>query len=1717
MKRIVFLCGLLVANHTFAVGDALVATKTSEANLAPGFALGVEPHKIVGREDSQRIWEQVKYLTNFNLPVPRVEVITNRYTELGTGICYQQADGKWADSQARFAVTADGSVEATEMPHKVRISPELYSIAAVKMTLPDGRLMSSTFRGLYLFDSSKQQRLLVSDITNSVGTLISSNVLAYSNCFTTLKGDLVLKVTPAGLAQDVVIRESLAWIAFDEIAFDPKSTVLEAWTEFYETPAPDKQTNTLPARTVADGPADALSDESLKFGNVLMVPGRAYLSGTTNGGVRLNAPAATRDSVPVGKTWIEQDNRKFLIERLRWPEILPQFKRLETNTSGALDAASASTARRLQSVSSELIPPKLLASANENTNRAILLAQSSPRNSPALIFDYTTVTCSGGTCNGYRFEANETYYISTPVIVQNEAVLIGGSVIKLAPMDTSAGITFAGTVKWDTAPGRMVIITGRDDNSVGSTIAQSNGDPTSDFYGCPALAFAYGVPPADLRYIRASYLFVAVDLQNGSLNNACWHSQFFRCWGAFSCDNGRVSVYNLLFDHVDYPFQGGNPQISAHHVTAHSGSDLGFNWGGTASIGLTNSLIIGFPACTMDPSYCPATVNLTDDPPGLFEAGFLGAHYLPQGSAYRRPGTSPIDGRLRRDLRSKSTFAPVPLQSTISADTVLAPVRPRNDAAYPDVGFSYDAIDYVAQGVLVQSGTLLLTNGVVVGVDAGALSSGMRIAPGAKFISEGTPTSMNRLVELRSVQEQHGPAVTYFNALDQQFSESTPSDLRLRFTELPWRAGLGWQINRGGGVGVISLQDCQMFGGGAYANVGGNYEYTFALTNNLFQGSQFTISGGTGTHLHIWNNTFVGGAMTLYGPNFSWSVRDNLFQQMTLYPNGSFDNDYNAYYQTTPISTGGGNRILYSPVTYASGPLGNCYLAENSGNAPLRDAGSRSPVDAGLFHHTTRLSQQKEGSKSGLNVDIGFHYVAVESENFALHKYATQSSTVSGHPADLAIDGNTSGSSSSITTTSTENQPWWQLDLGFPEDMSTINIWNRTDCCGNLLRNFYVLISDDPFQSTALNSTLAQAGVSSYYVSGEAGASKSVAINRSGQFVRIQLTEQNALALAEVEVFAPFAALDAERDGLPDYLEDLDRDGNVDAGETDFKGPIVAFTTPADGFSIGTTRMNVHGTVSQLGSTLKRVTVNGIKAFLSGNTFDVLNVPLAPGANKIVAVAEDINGNSGSASMAILATGTLIDPVTLTATPSAGFEQLNVAFQATSSAPGTFLDVRYDFEGDGTYDATRTDLTTVSWLYNAGEYSPVATIRTSVAEFSSVGGWSPPGIPPSVTVRLPPQITPTSVGNPIDIKSTSDGHVYVLATGGSPIVGFITEYDATWGIVRTFGLDPTATGIDVDTAGKVYVAIGGTHEVRRLAPAGTSFQLDTAFNGTGKIGKQDGTAGSGPGEFNAPYDVAIAADGSAIYVSDTGNHRIQKFTVNGSYVLSIGSQGSSFGQFSSPKGVSCSKDGALFLADSGNNRLVQLLADGVYKVFGSAGTAAGQYQGPLNAACDIAQLYVADSGNNRVQKLERQSLNPVWAFGSELGLSQPASVAVADDPVEERLYIADTGHARVLTVRFPKVDPISVWNSAKQNLVTGNLESALAAFSETTVDLYRSLFAAVGNAKIAADMSAIPNLTLLSIDDDEARYFFTRPLNGQPFAFPVIFSKENGQWKIRRF
>ena len=83
--------------------------------------------------------------------------------------------------------------------------------------------------------------------------------------------------------------------------------------------------------------------------------------------------------------------------------------------------------------------------------------------------------------------------------------------------------------------------------------------------------------------------------------------------------------------------------------------------------------------------------------------------------------------------------------------------------------------------------------------------------------------------------------------------------------------------------------------------------------------------------------------------------------------------------------------------------------------------------------------------------DKVIHIAEVEvrsgGKNIARDGKATQSSTHLGGFAKHATDGNTDGvyTNHSVTHTTTENDPWWEVDLGLLQPIDSVSIWNRTD------------------------------------------------------------------------------------------------------------------------------------------------------------------------------------------------------------------------------------------------------------------------------------------------------------------------------------------------------------------------------------------------------------------------------------------------------------------------------------------------------------------------------------------------------------------------------------------------------------------------------------------------------------------------------------------------
>ncbi|GAA1706384.1 hypothetical protein GCM10009680_53910 [Streptomyces yatensis] len=144
-----------------------------------------------------------------------------------------------------------------------------------------------------------------------------------------------------------------------------------------------------------------------------------------------------------------------------------------------------------------------------------------------------------------------------------------------------------------------------------------------------------------------------------------------------------------------------------------------------------------------------------------------------------------------------------------------------------------------------------------------------------------------------------------------------------------------------------------------------------------------------------------------------------------------------------------------------------------------------------------------------------------EPRDYAFGATAGQSSTDFGGTADRAVDANTDGryENKSVSHTAEEFQPWWQADLGTSRKLSSIVVWNRTDCCADRLSDAWVLASDRPITATNADEARKQPGVSSWHIDTLDGPSTRIALKRSARYLRVQLQGTGYLSLAEVQAF----------------------------------------------------------------------------------------------------------------------------------------------------------------------------------------------------------------------------------------------------------------------------------------------------------------------------------------------------------------------------------------------------------------------------------------------------------------------------------------------------------------------------------------------------------------------------------------------------------------------
>jgi predicted membrane-bound mannosyltransferase/sugar lactone lactonase YvrE len=165
----------------------------------------------------------------------------------------------------------------------------------------------------------------------------------------------------------------------------------------------------------------------------------------------------------------------------------------------------------------------------------------------------------------------------------------------------------------------------------------------------------------------------------------------------------------------------------------------------------------------------------------------------------------------------------------------------------------------------------------------------------------------------------------------------------------------------------------------------------------------------------------------------------------------------------------------------------------------------------------------------------------------------------------------------------------------------------------------------------------------------------------------------------------------------------------------------------------------------------------------------------------------------------------------------------------------------------------------------------------------------------------------------------------------------------------------------------IYVADTFNNRIQHLAADGTVLQVWGSF--------ADLSQGAAPGgTFYQPWGIAVGPDGS-VYVADTWNHRIQKFTSDGTFVNMWGFFGQAETPFAlwGPRDIAIDQDGSVYVTDTGNKRVVIYDSEGNFiSQFGSVGMEPGQFDEPVGIAVDKDGLvYVADTWNQRIQVMSK--------------------------------------------------------------------------------------------------------------------------------------------------
>lgn len=165
----------------------------------------------------------------------------------------------------------------------------------------------------------------------------------------------------------------------------------------------------------------------------------------------------------------------------------------------------------------------------------------------------------------------------------------------------------------------------------------------------------------------------------------------------------------------------------------------------------------------------------------------------------------------------------------------------------------------------------------------------------------------------------------------------------------------------------------------------------------------------------------------------------------------------------------------------------------------------------------------------------------------------------------------------------------------------------------------------------------------------------------------------------------------------------------------------------------------------------------------------------------------------------------------------------------------------------------------------------------------------------------PPDPTGIALDNPNGRLLIADRAGYVLRLKISNPLAPVNKW-GTPGHGKGMYSHPNGIALDYSN-GNIFVSNSGNHRIEKLRPDGS--RILTA-------GKP-GSAGTGEAEFNFPTAIALDPTKRDVFVSDTGNNRIQKLTNECAFILQLSGIWS--------MGIAVDSNGYVYTSDTNNHKI----------------------------------------------------------------------------------------------------------------------------------------------------------------------------------------------------